>query len=382
MARFRGSGVRTRALLAVLAAVSLIALFTTRVSGKMPDFEVYWKAGARAIAAEPLYRADDGHFQFKYLPAFALLAAPISMLPLAAAKALWFAISALLIVVLLWLSARAVPHPNRPLVLLIVVTFVAMAKFYAHELVLGQVNLLFAAIVMAALLQLQAQRDAAGGLLLALAVVVKPYAIVFAPWLAARPRRVAFLAMAAGLVVALLVPAALYGWARNVELLGDWWRTVTLSTAPNLTNQDNVSLAALFTKWMGPDSAAPTLGVFASALLLALIGVVVAVRRSVPAPDALEASLLLVAIPLVSPQGWDYVFLIATPAVMLLVDKLAALPAGLRMATVAAIAVVALSIYDVMGRGAYAMFMAASVITVCFLVESAALVTLRFRRAA
>jgi hypothetical protein len=44
--------------------------------------------------------------------------------------------------------------------------------------------------------------------------------------------------------------------------------------------------------------------------------------------------------------------------------------------------VVALSIYDLMGRDAYAAFMASSAITICFLVQIAALVTLRFRRAA
>src|SRR5215510_2042748 len=63
----RPSLTRTRALLVVLAIVSLVALFTTRVSSKMPDFQVYWTAGARALAAEPLYRTDDGHYQFKYL---------------------------------------------------------------------------------------------------------------------------------------------------------------------------------------------------------------------------------------------------------------------------------------------------------------------------
>ena len=46
------------------------------------------------------------------------------------------------------------------------------------------------------------------------------------------------------------------------------------------------------------------------------------------APDTLEASLLLLLIPLLSPQGWDYVFLIGTPAVMLLINELPSLPRG------------------------------------------------------
>jgi hypothetical protein len=382
MSRYRGGSTRTRVLLAALAMVSLVAIFTMRVSRKMPDFEVYWTAGSRAIAAEPLYRAGDGHFQFKYLPAFALFAAPFAMIPLAVAKGVWFALSAVLMVALLWLSAVALPRPKRPLALLVVVTFVAMSKFYAHELVLGQVNFLFAVIVMLAVVGLERGHEMGAGVLLALAVIVKPYAAIFAPWLAVRPRRTAFLAMIAAVAVLLLLPALRYGWRPNLHLLGDWWNTVRTSTAPNLANQDNVSLAAMFTKWLGPDSAAPTLTLLTVALLVGLTAVVVAGRTGLVSPEPLEAALLLTLIPLVSPQGWDYVFLIATPAVMLIVDNLGALPRGLRLASAAAIAVAGLTIYDLIGRDAYAAFMAASVITICFLIEVAALITLRFRRSA
>jgi Glycosyltransferase family 87 len=382
MARYRASSLRTRLLLAVLAAVSLVALFTTRVSRKMPDFEVYWTAGSRAIAGEPLYRSEDGHYQFKYLPAFAMFAAPLALLPLHAAKAFWFAASAVLMLVLLALSAKALPQPRRPVVLLLVLTFLAMAKFYAHELVLGQVNLLFAVLVVLAVVEMRREREWTAGLLIALALVVKPYAALFVPWLALRPNRTALAAMSAGLVTALLLPMTIYGWAGNLRLLNEWWHAVSSSTSPNLTNQDNVSLAAMFTKWMGPQPGASTLSLLLGFMLLALTAVVVAARRGIREPDPLEASLLLMLIPLLSPQGWDYVFLISTPAVMLLINELPSIPGNLRAATIASIAAAALSIYDLMGREAYGTFMALSAITICFLVEVAALITLRFRRVA
>jgi hypothetical protein len=374
--------VRTRLLLAVLAIVSLVAVFTTRVAHKMPDFEVYWKAGARATAAEPLYRESDGHFQFKYLPAFALIAAPIARVPLPAAKAAWFSASAILMVVLLALSLAALPDIRRPPAILLVLTFLAMAKFYAHELVLGQVNLLFGVLVALALVWMRRGREIPAGALLALAVVVKPYAAIFAPWLATRRRKEAFLAMAGGMVILLLVPALRYGWQGNLTLLADWWHTVTASSPPNLMNQDNVSLSAMFTKWLGPGSPAPVLAAAVGAILLVMTGIVMAGRGALEVPDTLEGALLLLLIPLLSPQGWDYVFLIGTPAVMLLINYLPALPRGLRYATMASIAIVALAIFDLMGREMYSAFMRASVITVLVVVEFAALVTLRFRRAA
>jgi hypothetical protein len=373
---------RTRVLLGVLALVSLVAVFTTRVSRKMPDFEVYRTAGERALAGQPLYRPDDGHYQFKYLPAFAIFAAPLAMIPLPAAKGAWFTVSAILMLVLLGLSLKALPQPRRPPAVLLIVTFLAMAKFYAHELVLGQVNLLFAVLVVLAIVWLRRGRDAAAGLVLAIAVVVKPYAVIFLPWIATRRTRTGLAAMAGALVVLLLLPAARYGWDGNLRLLGDWWQTVTSTTSPNLANPDNQSLSAMFTRWLGAGSPARILAAGTGAILLALTAIVIAGRGKLPVPETLEASVLLLLIPLLSPQGWDYVFLIGTPGVMLLVNYLPALPRELRLATMAAIAVIALSIFDVMGRSAYSLFMQLSLITVFVVIEIAALITLRFRRAA
>ena len=382
MRRFAPSGTRTRVLLSVLALVSLVVVYTTKVSQKMPDFQVYRTAAERAAVAEPLYREDDGHWQFKYLPAFAVLATPLAVIPLPAAKGAWFAMSAVLMVVLLWLSLRAMPEIRRPPVVLLVVTFLAMAKFYAHELALGQVNLLFAVLAVLAIVLMRSGREIPAGVTLAFAVIVKPYAAIFLPWLALRRNRTAFVAMLAALAILLLLPAARYGWEGNLRLLGDWWRTVTTTTAPNLGNPDNVSLRSMFTRWLGPDSAAPILAAAVSAILLALAAIVMAGRGSLPRSDALEASLLLLMIPLLSPQGWDYVLLISTPAVMLLVNYLPALPQGMRTMAVIAIVAIAFSIFDLIGRTAYTTFMRLSLITIFALIEVAAVVTLRFRRAA
>jgi hypothetical protein len=373
---------RTRILLGILALVSLAALFTTKVSRRMPDFEVYWTAGSRAIAAQPLYREEDGHYQFKYLPAFALLAAPLAMLPLPVAKALWFAVSALLMLVLLWLSVRALPAIHRPPALLLVATFVAMAKFYAHELVLGQVNLLFAVLVVRAIVSIDSGRETSAGILLALSVVVKPYGAIFAPWLATRRKGAAFVAMMVALALLVLLPAARYGWSGNLRLLAGWWHTVTATTPPNLTNPDNVSLGAMFARYLGPGSTATILAAVAALALLGGATIVMAGRGRLHAPEALEGALLLLLIPVLSPQGWDYVLLISTPAVMLLLDTLHLLPRGLRYATGTAIALVGLVIYDLVGRDFYRAFMRLSIITICVAIEAAALVTLRFRRVA
>jgi hypothetical protein len=374
--------VSRRTLLAGSAFAVLAAVFALKASEKMPDFEVYWRAGERALEAEPLYRSEDGHYQLKYLPAFAILAIPLALVPITAAKGLWFMASAASIGVLLARSLALLPERRKPAWLLASVTFIAMAKFYGHELVLGQVNLLFAAVLVEAVHFTRRGRTVLAGALVALAVVIKPYAIIFVPWFAASRLPAAWAAAIAGLAAALVLPSAVYGWEGNLALHRDWWRTVTESTAPNLLNPDNVSLAAMYAKWFGAGPAAAWLAVGTSAALLGLAGVIVARRRDVGSPAGLEAGLLLTLIPLLSPQGWDYVFLVSTPAVVYLVNYEGDLSRPARAAVWIALGTVAFSLYDVMGRRAYAAFMAASAISVCYLAIVCALASLRLRRVA
>ncbi|HVL67941.1 MAG TPA: glycosyltransferase family 87 protein [Vicinamibacterales bacterium] len=348
----------------------------------MRDFEVYWTAASRAASGEPLYRADDGHYQFKYLPAFAVIATPLALLPLQTAKAAWFVASVVLLLILLRLSVAVLPVRRRATWLLTLALIVAMGKFYGHELVLGQVNLLFAVLATAGVLLLRRRRDVAAGLLFVAAMVVKPYAVLFLPWLAWLRRTRAIASAAAGAVVVLVLPSLFYGAGETIGLHQAWWRTVAESTAPNLTNADNVSLAAFFAKWMGIGSAATAAAAACGLVLLIIAALVVHGGRAVADREPLEAALLLTLIPLLSPQGWDYVFLVATPAIAVLANYDDRLPRSLRVAAWGAVLTIGLSLFDLMGRRHYAAFMNWSVITVAFVVVIGALAVLRRRRVA
>lgn len=368
------------ATLALLGAV--YAAFTLRAAEKMPDFEVYWRAADRASRAEPLYRAEDGHYQLKYLPAFAILAVPLAWVPLPVAKALWFALSVGVLAAFIALSISLLPDRRTRVWVLTLCTVIAMAKFYGHELVLGQVNLLLGAVIAGAVYLLRHRRETPAGLLLALAAIVKPYAVIFLPWLAGIRSGRAFVAAMAALVSALALPVAVYGVSGTCSLYVAWWQTVSTSTAPNLLNADNVSLAAMYAKWLGPGRTAGALALATAGALLALAADVVRRRTSLVGPTGLEAALLLTLMPLLSPQGWDYLLLLATPAVVFLVNYADRLPAWLRTAAAVAVATSAFSLFDIMGRRAYGRFMALSIITLCFLVVIGALYALRIRRVA
>ena len=373
---------RGRALAIALLAALAVWVFIYKAGPRMPDFEVYWKAGARALHAEPLYRTDDGHFQFKYLPAFAVLAIPFGLAPLQTAKLLWYAISIAMLVQLLRANVRLPAERRKAVGWLIGVMIVVLGKFYAHELVLGQVNILFAVIATTAFLAMKSGREAEAGALVALAIVIKPYAVLFLPWLVARRRLGSIATAFAGLGIALLLPAALYGFDGNVHLHREWWRTVTETTAPNLNVYDNVSLAGMYFRWVGPGTLHAQLAYGTAAVLLLVAGIVFLMRRGVTFPEGLEGGLLLTLMPLLSPQGWDYVFLISTPAIVYLANYADRLPQPVRALTVLALLTIGLVVFDLLGRRLYYEFMRLSFISLCFFVVIAALAVLRARKAA
>ena len=386
--RLNGDSVTTRRLsgkqvtLLLLFLVAMSVLYAFRMAGHLPDFEVYWTAAGRALAAEPLYRASDGHFQFKYLPAFAVVASPVSLLPLEVAKAKWYAISVTMMIGLLALSIRALPERRRPTGFIVTIMVLAMGKFYGHELVLGQVNLLFAVLVVLMILALRAERPAAAAALCVGAVVVKPYAVLFLPWVAWRGGWRAAISATIGMLAVFAAPLGLYGVRGTLDLHLAWWATVTTSTAPNLLNPDNISIAALAAKWLGIGTPASLVAAGISLVLLAVAAVVVFRGGEIPDRETLEGALLLTLVPLLSPQGWDYVFLVATPAIALIANYDRELPSRQRIVTWIAVLTIGLWIYDVVGRTLYRAFMNWSFITLCFFIVIAALTTLRKRRVA
>jgi uncharacterized membrane protein len=265
---------------------------------------------------------------------------------------------------------------------LVLLATLAMLKFFAHELNLGQVNALMAALVLAGLACLKAERPILAGAVLALSVVVKPYSIVFLPYLVLRRQLVAAGSMLVALVVAVLLPAATYGMSGNARQLGAWIRTISQSTPENLLNPDSVSIWAMYAKWLGMGPIAVYLAIGTISLLAAVFLAVMWRGFALPDGEFLEIAMLLALLPLVSPQGWDYVLLIATPAVMLLVNAFRALPVTTQAVSGSAVAVMALTVFDLMGRQAYAAFMSLSAISVCALVLVASLAQIRWRHIA
>jgi hypothetical protein len=354
-----------------LTAAAYGAVFAKR--GTLVDFDVYRTSAERALDAAPLYRESDGHYQYKYLPAFALVMAPIALVPDAVSEAIWFAACAVLIVVYLRQSVRVVPDRRRSERALIWLTALFLAKGFVKELVFGQTNVLLAVILLAGLRAGIGHRHLAAGALIGAAVFVKPYAIVFLPWLLVARGLTAAVAATVVVVVGLLMPAAVYGWSGNLSLLADWYRTVTSTTAPNLLFGENISLATMWAKWIEPGSTATALAAASGAAMLALVAGVAAMRR---------LGLLLWLVPLISPQGWDYMLLLGAPLLMCVLDRWREMGRAWRVLTAVSIGIIAFTVFDIVGRTAYRAAMDFSVVSVAAIVLAGSAAALRWRRLA
>ena len=370
---------RLRIVALLALAVVAILLYTARIRREMIDFTTWRQMTVRALHAEPLYRVEDGHYQFKYLPLFAVIMAPFGLIELEMGKALWFAISmGLLVLVMRW-SVSALPDRRLPRTTLVALALVLMAKFLAHELLLGQVNLLLGALLLAALVSVQMKRPNAAGALVGAAAFVKPYALILLPWLLVTQGWRAAATAAGTVIVGLFLPALVYGWTGNLDLLRAWLDTVTQSTTPNLLGNDNVSIASMWAKWLGPGSTATLLTFATFAAVGMLVIFVWRRRRAVAAPEYLECALLMLLIPLISPQGWDYVLLLATPAVVCLADRWRDLTRIWQGALAVALVTMCLTIFDIMGRSLYGRFMSLALVSVAGLAVAVGLVHTRWR---
>jgi hypothetical protein len=354
-------------------------IYQSRIRREMADFEVYRTAAHRALAGEPLYPAGDGHFRFKYLPAFALAMAPFALVDREAAKVIWFALSAGLLTAFVRWSVRALPERRRPERVLLWLTVLFMAKFYAHELTLGQTNILLGVLLVGSLLAVQVDQPYVAGVLIGMAAFIKPYALLLLPWLGFSYGSLAALYALSVLVIGLVLPAVVYGWSGNVDQLVGWFTAISSSTESTLLGADNVSIAAMWAKWFGMGAPATALATVTTGAALGLVATVWVRRREIANPDYLEFALLLLLIPLLSPQGWDYVLLLGTPAVVCLLDRWSEVGREWKVVTAASLALMGLTIFDVMGRTLYARFMALSIVSVAAIGAAVALSHLRWK---
>jgi hypothetical protein len=219
----------------------------------------------------------------------------------------------------------------------------------------------------------------AGGLW-GLATALKPYGFIFFPYFILKGMWRALLTGGVILCLAVITPGVFYGFQRNVEIHRQWASTLSESTPTLFTTADNVSIMAFVMKWS--DNAQLSLWAYVSILIVlaSLLLVVIVKGRLMTNATVLESAMLLTLIPLVSPLGWDYTFLLSVLGVTLIIHHFSEFSPVWRWTLAVNFCVIALTIYDVIGRAYYHTFMTWSVLTVNFLIVVGGLAVLRFKK--
>jgi hypothetical protein len=378
---------KKRFLLILLAFIIFLSLFLLKVREHMIDFEVNYKAGKRLRTGESLYQVEDRHFMFKYLPSSALLYLPLSFLPLDAAKAIWYFLVAICLCSLVYVSNKILHLEEKKPVYLFIFPPLILSKFFLRELHLGQINALVTVILLFMIWflipekkALPLHRETYAGLLWGLATALKPYALIFLPYFLLKKKWKTVLSGLGFLLLTLLVPSVFYGFRGNMNLLKEWISTLSRSTPALLNSQDNISIIALFMKWTENQNISLLLSGLVISLLAILVLTVILIGRKIDRASVLECSILLILIPLISPLGWDYTLLMSVLGVTIVILNFYGYSKLWRGILVLNLFIITFSLFDVMGRDLYAMFMSWSVITINFVILLGFLMYLRFRK--
>ena len=367
-----------RAILFALVIAALYGLVRLNRT-ELVDFAVPHRAAGRFIAHEPLYRPDDGHYQYKYLPAFAGVMVPFTWVPKRVAEVTWFALTVIMTWGFVRLSIAALPDRRLSVRTLFWLALLVNGKFLVKELGFGQFNLPVALLLLGAVIAARDGRDLIAGAAIGAAVFVKPYALVLLPWLALTVGWRSLVVFGLVLAAGLMLPAASYGWNGNLALLHEWYRTVSETTGPNLLGHENISFASMWAKWLGPGPTASRLALASSVVVVAAGLAVMWRRKHVPEPNYLEGAYFLILVALLSPQGWDYVLLIGLPAYVCVLDRWWDLSLPWRLMAAFGIFLTSFTIFDLLRRPLYILLMEWSAVSVGAVLIAVALIQVRWR---
>jgi len=298
-----------------VVVVSLVALHSLVLKSEV-DFPVFYRAGARLLRGEPLYR--DEAMPFKYAPAVAFLFAPLSALPEKVARFAWLAISAAAVVRFLQLSARLTRSslPGTHLVVLVL-----SLPFIQVLLSWGQCDAILLLLMLQSVLWGEGRAIASGGLW-ALACLFKlPYLVFLGVAAALRQwRRIAALAL--GLMVGMSLSALRYGVRMNVAQIVAWRDLLSETTALRYCDPTNQSLFAIAcTYWAHPSDPRFLTAVFALAaavLVFYTLATVVTWKRDSDRGRILATALSFHLTAFLSPLGWRANLLGTVPVIYLL----------------------------------------------------------------
>jgi hypothetical protein len=217
----------TRRTLLIAAGIAIVALLGVVFVRNLTDFSVYYAAGRSLISGRTdLYSSDFARgavMDYRYLPFFLLVFAPLSLLPYTFAAYLWHLLDTLAIVVAVMSIASIYRTESPGPAKVWSVAFFTVAPYFAMSLDYGNVQLIVTAMMFAGLSLALKRRDLPAAALLAIATAVKIVPALTLVYFAIT-RRFRLLGLVIVIIAALnLLPSVYFGIAGNAALVAEWY---------------------------------------------------------------------------------------------------------------------------------------------------------------
>lgn len=319
----------------VILTIVVIGFFRNTLRRGMNDFNVVHRAATRVLHKENLYNFEDGHYLYKYSPFFALLVAPLGLLPHSYAEFLWLLSMCVCLFFIMKMAKKMIMGDKSPPEYFYLLSLLLASKFLVREITLGQTDFLIILFIFLSLLFTHRGKEFVAGIFIALSILIKPTSLIFIPYFLYKKRFKLTASAILASVIYLLLPSLVYGFSRNLDLLSGWKTIMSVSSPPLLANDMNQSIFAFFYRLFTPAPYevniinlnpylvsiliyATIVGLFLFLLFLS--------RKSrwiensfVHNSESLEYSLLFIFMTLFSPLGWVQNYSCSLFAIMILV---------------------------------------------------------------
>jgi len=360
----------------------------------MSDFHVYYVAASRIVHGENLYRpVEDGFYHFKYSPTSAIFFVPFSFLPPVAAQTVYWFFLSFMVCLGLYLSLLMIAprfkvddDPGR-ISNLIFLTALITSVHVSRELELGQVNQLLFVLYIIAVYFLSKGKDLLSALFLTASLFLKPFALIFLPWLLLRKKwkLITFFILFA--VVFAALPVIFTGGGLVISQYQGWFQEmgIELSHKQSLLAHENHTICSLIARYTPlrytrfvVDQVVLFQGIVVA---LAGAGFFYCVRRgkTLDRGFVCEAAALVGCIPLLTFTSHN-AFGFEELAIIILLYHFKAAPLFVKIPVVAGMVCTGGNIYDIVGRKLWFVINNLSVVGIGAVLLIASLAIMRQRR--
>jgi hypothetical protein len=209
----------------------LAAFIIENVNGRFQlyDFLVYYSAADALLLGKQVYGVPFGLESgfYKYSPFVLFLFIPYCVVPFKIAGVIHFVILSFCFIVSFVLLKNLFrtyffPQPVKRESMLLSLSTVCVVVHVAREMHLGNVNIVLVLLVTVGLKWLLQSRDVSAGVLIGLAILIKPYFLLLLLPLLFHGRNRVLLSVAATGLASLLIPTLFLGISKSLDLHREW----------------------------------------------------------------------------------------------------------------------------------------------------------------